>query len=595
MSGIDSWPPATNPVAGRASVASPGVWVGAICLLTFLAYAATLRFQFVDDDRGQILSNPAAHSWRAVPGYFASHVWAGIVPGVARNEYRPLFLLWLRCDDAIFGSHPTGWHLTTIIAHVLATYGVCLLAHRVFREWPPALCSGLIFGLHPIHIEGVAWVSGVPEPLMAGLLISSYLCWLRSREAGGRGRLWLGFSLGLYAEAMLVKEPAVVLPVILFVSEWLGLPPAEETRPGSWAQKTAQILKGLLPYAALTAVYLTVRMLALKEIWHPDAQMSWRAMLRLWPAILFLYGKLLLWPVGTSPFYKFGYLVHPTLATSVELILIVLTAALALWIWASRSRTVALAVTWLIIPLLPVLNLRALGFGNLIHNRYLYLPSIGFAMLLVAALKAIKVGRPILGGIPSLQVWIALILTLLMAFAIQVEDRCYANDATFYDYACSHMGAPDPLIRMDYANALAERGDLPGAAAIYRELIQSYPDLWNAYFNLGYMLYTSGQLAPAVEILSRDAAGDPGNAGAFFYLALAQLKLRRLDEAEGNLRRAVALAPMAPNYHFALGVVLKLRGNGSEAKAAFARELEINPENTDAARQAAEIQGQRVK
>jgi len=236
-----------------------------------------------------------------------------------------------------------------------------------------------------------------------------------------------------------------------------------------------------------------------------------------------------------------------------------------------------------------------LGFGNLIHNRYLYLPSIGFAMLLVAALKAIKVGRPILGGIPSLQVWIALILTLLMAFAIQVEDRCYANDATFYDYACSHMGAPDPLIRMDYANALAERGDLPGAAAIYRELIQSYPDLWNAYFNLGYMLYTSGQLAPAVEILSRDAAGDPGNAGAFFYLALAQLKLRRLDEAEGNLRRAVALAPMAPNYHFALGVVLKLRGNGSEAKAAFARELEINPENTDAARQAAEIQGQRVK
>lgn len=595
MSGIESPPPANSPVASRASFASPRLWVGAICFLTFLAYGATLRFQFVDDDRGQILSNPAVHSWRAVPGYFTSHVWAGLGPSFARNEYRPLFLLWLRINDALFGAHPGGWHFTTILVHVLATYFVCLLAHRIFRDWPAALCSGLIFGLHPVHIEGVAWVSGVPEPLLAALLIPAYLCWLRSREAGGGSGRWLSVSLALYAAAMLVKEPAVVLPLILFASEWLGLPPAAKTPPGGWAQKTTQILKGLLPYVMLTAVYLMVRMLALKGIWQHAAQMSWPAMVRAWPGILALYGKLLIWPVGTSPFYYFPYLSHPTLSTSVSLAVILLMAALALWLWASRSRPVAFAIPWLILPLLPVLNLRVLGYGNLVHNRYLYLPSVGFAVLLIAALRKIKVGRPILGGIPSSQVWVVLTLTLLLAFAIQVEDRFYANDAAFYGYACAHMGSPDPLIRMDYANALAEQGDSQQAATIYGELTQTHPDMWGAFYNYGYLLYRSGQLDPAAQMLSRAAAGDPTNAAAFFYLGLTQLKLRHLDEAEADIRRAVVLAPAAPNYHFALGMVLKLRGNRSEAMAEFARELEVSPGNQDAAQQAAEIQGQRAK
>jgi Flp pilus assembly protein TadD len=148
---------------------------------------------------------------------------------------------------------------------------------------------------------------------------------------------------------------------------------------------------------------------------------------------------------------------------------------------------------------------------------------------------------------------------------------------------------------MDYANTLAEQGDFSHAAQVYQKLIQSHPNMWDAFFNLGYMYYQAGQSESAVLTLSKAAAGDPTNAGAVFYLGLADFKLNRLGEAEANLRRAIVLAPASPNYHFALGMVLKFRGNWSGAMAEFSKELELNPQHQPAAQQTAEIKRQALE
>jgi hypothetical protein len=91
------------------------------CLAAALVYVATLSFGFVYDDVPQILKNPAIQSWKFVPQYFTSHVWAAIYPNTPGNYYRPLFLLWLRLNYALFGTDAAGWHLTSIACHVLAT------------------------------------------------------------------------------------------------------------------------------------------------------------------------------------------------------------------------------------------------------------------------------------------------------------------------------------------------------------------------------------------------------------------------------------------------------------------------------------------
>jgi hypothetical protein len=563
--------------------------VACVGVLTFLAYVGTLRFQFVHDDRGIIVQNPAAHSWRAVPSYFTSAVWQGVTPAFLANAYRPVYLLWFRINDAIFGSHASGWHFTSVVAHLVATYCVFLLARRISGEWPTALFSGLLFGLHPVHIEGVAWISGVDDPLVAGLLISAYLCWLRYREAGSIVRPWLGASLALYALAMLIKETAIILPLILFVSQWLGFPRPLGSRPRGYMQKLLQGLKVLLPFIALTALYLMVRIVALKGFWHPAAQIGWLTVMLTWPSLLVFYAKLLLWPVGLSPFYGLEYVLHPTLRNTIFPAMVLFLVAGGLWKWASRSRPVALAIPWLIVPLLPVLNVQVFGNGNFAHNRYLYLPSVGFVMLLALALRKINFGKLLFGGIPSSQALVVLGLAILMGFAIQVEDRYYASDAAFYSFAYSRTKSPDPVIAMDYANTLAEQGDSGHAAEIYRELIQAHPDMWNAFFNFGYMCYQLGELNSAEEYLSRAAAGDSTNAAAAFYLGLTDFKLNHTHEAEANLRRAIVLAPAAPNYHFALGMVLKVNGDWSGAMAQFTKELEINPGLQAAAQQAAEI------
>ena len=107
--------------------------------------------------------------------------------GGVGNYYRPLFLLWLRINDAVFGNQAWGWHLTTILAHVLATLLVYLLAWRLGIGRDVALLAALIFGLHPAHIEAVAWISGVTEPLL-GIYLDCFVPWLRAVARRGSAR-----------------------------------------------------------------------------------------------------------------------------------------------------------------------------------------------------------------------------------------------------------------------------------------------------------------------------------------------------------------------------------------------------------------------
>lgn len=564
-----------------------------VCAVTFLAYVGTARFQFVHDDRGQIVGNPAVHSWQSVPSYFTGHVWAAVASGsYLANDYRPLFLLWVRINDAIFGGHAAGWHLSTVLMHVAATYCVILLAGRVMKDHAEALIAGLIFGLHPIHIEAVAWISGVPEPMLAVLLIPSYLCWLNSRQrAQARGR-WMATSLALYAMSLLTKETAVVLLLIVFCSAWLGFPPLAEPRDQGLIRRFLKSCQAAFPYFLLTVAYVIARTLALKGFSHPAAQINPLTMVLTWPSLLVFYLKLLLWPVGLSPFYGLRFVFFPGLRNTLVPALALLLSAVGLWQWARNDRAIALAIPWFILPVLPVLDVQVLGNGNFAHNRYLYLPSVGFTMLAAAALSSLKTGKPLYGEIPSMQVWVAGMLALAMLVAVQVEDRYYANDLAFYAYGYQKLGGHDPIIGMDYANALAEQGDFQHAAAIYQELITEHSEMWNAYFNLGYMDYQQGQIAQSLVYLAQAAKLAPAKADPIFFLGLANFKLNRQDDAEADLRRAIELAPAAPNYHFALGVVLRVRGKLPEALTEFSQEIQLNPGQEAAEQQAAEIQKQ---
>src|ERR1044072_7526637 len=376
--------------------------IAVVLALTFAAYIGTIRYQFVYDDRNQIVENSFIKSWRNVPAYFTGQAWQTIYPDMPGNYYRPAFLLWLLANYTLFGANASLWHLMAVVAHVSVTMLIYLLARRLLKDEAAALIAALIFGLHPARIEAVAWVSGATEPLLALLLIPSLLFYLNWRDRNNESSddsskqtKWLAASLGMFVLAMLAKETALVLPLIVFVYEWIF---------GAREGRLRTSLKRAAPYFALALVYFAARAIALKGLGHTVTPLPPVTVLMTMPSVLWFYIKLLLWPAGLSAFYDTPYVTSPGLSNFVLPCVAIAVVAVLLRAWGRRRKEIAFASALLALPILPLLNLPVFLEGEIAHDRYLYLPSIGFSIIVALALRQIRFSPAKLFGQPAFQV-----------------------------------------------------------------------------------------------------------------------------------------------------------------------------------------------
>jgi tetratricopeptide (TPR) repeat protein len=578
---------------GRTGFDTMGLhrWLLGLALgLTFAVYSGTLRYQFVLDDRGQILENPAVHSWHYVPQYFTQHVWAGVFPEVLGNYYRPLFLLWLRINDMLFGSRAWGWHLTSVFAHVGVTVLVYLLASQVLKDRAGAALAALVFGLHPIHIEAVAWVSGVTEPLLALLLIPAFLFHLKGREQTPSKRKWWALSLLFYALALLAKETALVLPLIIFVYEWVYGGSTDE--PYSWsgrARRIGRAFRFAAPYFALIPPYLAARVFALKGFSHIATPLPFSTLLYTWPSLVWFWARHLTWPVGLSTLYDFPSVKSPDFWNFTLPAVGISVIGLILFLAAKQSRVVAFASAWLVLPLAPLLDLRVFVADDFAHDRYLYLPSVGFSVIAALVLRNLALGRIRLLGQSVTQIVTVLMVATLLAYGTLHQSFYFANEVAFYQY--NYKSSPNSKLAMtNLASLLGEQGMYDDARALFQQVLERDPGFWPAAYNLGYTCYKMGRLREAEYFLSRAIQIDPAKPDEYLYLGMTRFRAGRLAEAEAALRRAIHIRPTGYGYHFALGVVLRQRGDFKGAVEQFKAELALNPQQDAARKQIAEIE-----
>src|SRR5262249_38181324 len=194
-------------------------WKIVVCGIAFLCYAQALAFPFVYDDKFLISENAYITSFRYLPRFFTMHLWDSFNAHFV-NFYRPLLLTWSLVNHALFGLHPSGWHLTNIFLHMIAIYLVCVLAEKFSGDKGIGIISGLLFAVHPVHLEAVAWVSAASELLLTIFVLCSLLCYMKSRE-GHNEKRWLIMAWLFYAGALLSKEPAVMMPAMIFALVWL--------------------------------------------------------------------------------------------------------------------------------------------------------------------------------------------------------------------------------------------------------------------------------------------------------------------------------------------------------------------------------------
>ena len=577
----------------------------AIFSVTFLAYVDTLVLGFVFDDHVLIVTNDAIRSWRYFPTYFTSHIWAFRYPHLLANYYRPLFLTWLRLNDAAFGLHPCGWHLTSALAHLAATCLVYYLALKLTRDGWVAAVAGFIFGLHPVHAEAVADITSIQEPLSACFMLAAMFAFIRSREAqnrhpgpaarearyGSSSRTgWLALALGCAVAALLSKESAMILPLLIACYVWIfeGNSGRGAIETGSrFFQRMGSAVRASIPFWLAVIAYVPVRIHALKGFAHVVTALPLSTVVFTVPSVLLFYLRILIWPFGLSCYYDTPYITVPSwrefwLPTLVVGLAVAVVAAWYLQTRKSDSRSARVlefAAIWMALTILPVLNFRFLPQGEIAHDRYVYLPSIGFVILFALALSRwkrtiAKVWRP---ALPATLV----VLVLGLGFITARQNLFWADDLVLNSRA--HEIAPrNAYATTSLAAAVAQKGMDGVAMELYRQVLAAQPDFWRANVNLAYLDYSHGNYLEAAQYFERACAVDPTDGDEFLYLGMSLLRAGRLAEAESAIRTALLVRSEGKTYHLGLGLVLKAEGRLPEAKIEVQRELELNPQNLQA-------------
>lgn len=560
-----------------------------LLVITILCYIRTLSFMFVFDDEILIVNNPLILSARSIPSYFAQHLVQFLNSYAPGNYYRPVQLLWLLLNRTLWGTNPFGWHLSVVTLHALDAVCVYLLARKMLQEKPAAWLAGAVFALHPIHVESAAWAMGFIDPLFTLLVLASFLCYLEARERP-RGRVpWGVASLLAYALAAFAKEPALALPLLIFAHAAIVGPPTE-TAPQVWTRmaRLRFSLAAAAPYLAVTAVYLAARVAVLGALSHDLTPLSLGTVLATLPSVLWRYLKLLLWPMGLSAFYDVPY-VQPAEASAILLPAAgVAAAAAGLWMWSRSSRAAAVATSWLVLPLLVLLNLRAFPEDEIVHDRYLYLASVGFALLVGLAWESLGSARLHSRARGIARAAVATVLVTAMGVATIYYSRFWANNQSLYARGIA-IAPNNNLVTNNLAGLYVARGEYAAAIPLYAKVIARNRDFWQSTFNLGYCFYKLGRPAEAERYFRRAIAIDATLPDSYLYLGLVCLKTGRVEDAEKEFRRALALRPDGRGYHFALGMALKLRGALAEARREFQLELVNYPGEAAARDQLAEI------
>ena len=550
-------------------------WKLVVCLLAFIAYLGTVRYDFVYDDAPLIVENSYLTSWKYLSGYFGTHLFQGSSDIVVRY-YRPLVLTWFLIQRKLFGLNPVGWHWFNILLHVAVTYLVCEFVKRLAGDSKIAFFAGLIFALNPVHIEVTAWVSSAGEMLLAIFVLSSFLCFVRSNEAQ-RGAGWMSGSIAFFAAALLTKETACMLPAAVFLYSWIYGKAAKEE---GIARKLALGLKTISPFVLVLAAYAVVRSMVFRGEGFRGNTITIKQMVLTWPLLLVSYLKLLLFPIRTSEFYDF-YAVGSFKFTKVLLPLLgllLLGALLVEWRRRSGSKLVTFAAGWTLLWIIPVLYIRAFQPNELLHDRYAYLSSIGICALMALGISHIPSRQRTLLGIPAWQAITGGSIAVLMLWITVTQQAYWANDLMLSYRGV--MTAPlnnKPRIRL--AEIFLNRGQLDKALPLYLDAYHRAKDNWLATYNAGYIYYQFGDWQQAKEYLDKTIRMSPNLPEAYAYRGFSEVALGQIDAGTSDLQRAVGLDPNQPGVHAVLAAVYERQGKVAAALEGYRVELTRQPAN----------------
>jgi protein O-mannosyl-transferase len=560
----------------------PGILLPLLGLVTFVVYSGSLSFDFVWDDWPQIVNSPIIRSWSNLPRAFGSDLWYH----VARHQvyYRPLFVAWSILNYSLFGLRPWGWHLGAVLLHVCTVTAVFWMARRLGLQYWTAALASLIFALHPVHIEPVTWVSAASDTMVTMFVALSFAAFLSGRDPKFKSQTgqtkkvaWQIASLVLLACALLTKEMAVVFSALVGIYAWLY--PKEKN--ASLVQRSLGAVKEAVPFAVVTLAYVMLRKHALlHSTGQFDPHHGMTDVVKTLPLVLSVYLRQLLIPVGITGLYYTPYVTSAILTQIVAPVVVLATALVGLWYWNRRegSSLVAFAGLWLLLGLAPALYLRNFGNGDFVRDRYMYLPSIGFAILVAMALRRLPSIKTL--NAQTVQISAVLILCGVYLCASLTQQLYWGNDLLVLVRGQSlYPGNPYALVGL--AKEYSQRGAHEKAIELAESAVREHPEYGYASLALAETYIEAGRFDSGRVYLKRALLISPDYAKSETGMA----SIAGLYGRMGDFDQAFALCDQTlakePNLYSALyncGNIHFIAGQYGEAERLLSHAIEVAPE-----------------
>uniref|UniRef100_A0A8C2PM37 dolichyl-phosphate-mannose--protein mannosyltransferase n=1 Tax=Cyprinus carpio TaxID=7962 RepID=A0A8C2PM37_CYPCA len=530
----------------------------ALVAVCALCYSNSLWGEFVHDDIWAITNNPDVRPGSSLQSIFTNDFWGKrMADNTSHKSYRPLCILTFKLNILLGGMTPFYFHLVNMFLHCMVT---ALLMHTceqcVFEDSNFSFLTALLFSVHPIHTEAVSGIVGRADVLASMLFLLAFLSYISSMADGFPPTvsvLSLALSLLLGTCAMLVKETGITVFGVCVLYDFLVLCRKPLNLFGldymvSYMSNIVSILVLMKNQGFLTYCYL----------------LAFNAWLLLAPIVL-CYD----WQVGSIPLVESLWDGRNIASLTLALVMLALSLNCKM-----KGKEVLVGVLFLIFPFIPASNL-FFHVGFVVAERVLYMPSMGYCVLVVHGLNRLYsvVSR---WGAAALTVSILVVLLLFSWKTVQQNEIWLSREALFRSgiQTLPH----NAKVHYNYANFLKDRGRNQEAIYHYKTALRLYPRHASALNNLGTLTHQ----AEEAEVYYRRALNiNPQHNRALFNLGNLLKSQGKEEEAERMLKESIRYGPHFADAYSSLASLYADQGHSKEANEIYTKGIENCPDSSD--------------
>ncbi len=544
-----------------------------LIVVNLIIYAPTRQHEFLHyDDPFYVTENVEVARGLTGQGI----LWAFTTNHAA--NWHPLTWLSHMLDVQLFGMQAGPHHIINVLLHIANALLLFWLLFRTTRACFQSAAVALLFAVHPLHVESVAWIAERKDVLSAlfwMLTFHAYISYIRQPLLRRRLILMGVFSLGLMAKPMLVSLPFI----LLLFDIW----PLRRVSLGTGQKPTwLQLIREKIPLFILAAVSSGITVIAQSRGGAVQTFNAIPLSSRIVNALASYaaYIGQMFWPKNLAAYYSYA----PISESLTVLSIVILIALSGLAIRFAKHHPYLLAGwIWYLCALLPVIGLIQVG-GQSRADRYTYLPLIGLFIMMAWGIPALLEGRRYLNIAFGSA---AILLIGAWTLAAREQVHFWKNDIELWRHAVQ-VAPGDCFLRSNLGMALVRQGDLEAALDQYGEAMRLKPDYsygkWKlsdayaeAHNTFGVSLFNKGLRREAMAHYEKALRIKPDLAAAHSNMGTILEMEGKSAEALSEFEKALKLNPQDPEMHYNMGLMLAKQGSTDKAAVHYKKALEIKP------------------